>query len=68
MIENSAIALLQSKLDDARRQVRDAVIDFDVPNEKILDLRRELQNAVEELNRLERPSTKKALFGFLKFW
>jgi hypothetical protein len=68
MIENSAIALQQSKLDDARRQVRDAVIDFDVPDEKILELRGELRNAVKELNRLERPATKKGLFEFLKFW
>jgi hypothetical protein len=68
MTENSLIASAQAKLDDARRQIKDAVVNFEIPDETILALRKSARRALDELNRLERQTTKKGLLAQIKFW
>jgi len=67
MARNSFVAITQSRLDDARRQLRGAVVDFDLPDEKILELRADARRAFEELKELDRKARKKGLFSFLGF-
>ncbi len=67
MARNTFIAIAQSRLDDARRQLRGAVVDFRIPDEKILELRANARHAFEELAELDRKARKKGLFGFLGF-
>ena len=57
----STHAAKQSKLDDARRTLREVAIDFSVPDDKLLELRRAFAE-------LDRKAAKKDLLGFLKFW
>jgi len=57
----STHAATQSKLDDTRRALREAAIDFSVPDDKLLELRRAFAE-------LDRKAAKKDLFGLLKFW
>jgi hypothetical protein len=68
MARNSFVAFSQQKLHEARRALRDAVDDFDVPDEKVLELREKARRAFEELRELDRQAAKRGLFGFLKFW
>ncbi len=70
MARNSFVAFAQSKLDETRREVRSAVVDFDVPDEKIIELRQSARRAYEELKELDRKASKQSkqgLFGFLGF-
>jgi hypothetical protein len=56
-----------SELEAARRQIRDAVIDFSIPDDNVLELRADARRIFEEVKELERKSAKKGLFGFLGF-
>ncbi len=62
------IASAQSNLETARRQIKEAVVDLDIPDEAILALRKNARRAQEELNRLQRQAAKKRLLSFLKLW
>jgi hypothetical protein len=65
MARNSLIAFAQAKLDETRRQARDAVVDFSIPDETVLELRKEARRAYEELKEFDRRVAKKGLFSFL---
>jgi len=58
---------MKSKLDLARREMRGAVINLDVPDDKLLELRADTRRLFEEVKELERKVAKKGLFGFLGF-
>ncbi|MGJ0509285.1 MAG: hypothetical protein ACR652_19615 [Methylocystis sp.] len=65
---HALIADAQARLDDARRQLRLAAINFDVPDEELLELRARARNIYNELAGLDRKKLKGSLFGFLKIW
>jgi hypothetical protein len=54
-------------LDETRREVKDAVVNFEIPDETILELRKSAKRAADELKDLDRQAAKKGLFGFLRF-
>jgi predicted ribonuclease toxin of YeeF-YezG toxin-antitoxin module len=58
---------MKSKLDLARREMRGAVINLDVPDDKLLELRADTRRLFEEVKELERKAAKKGLFGILGF-
>jgi hypothetical protein len=64
---NSLVAYGQQRLDEARRALHDAVDDFSVPDDKVLELRKDAQRAFEELKEIDRKAVKRGLFGFLGF-
>ncbi len=68
MAKNSLIAFLQSKLDEARRDLKAAAIDFEIPDEKILELRANARRVFFELKEQDRQAVRKGLFASLKFW
>lgn len=65
---HALIADAQARLDEARRQLRLAAINFDVPDDELLALRANARKIYDELAALDRKKLKKGLFGFLKFW
>ena len=65
MARNSLIAFAQAKLDETRRKARDAVVDFSVPDETVLELRKEARRAYDELKEFDRRAMKKGFFSFL---
>ncbi|MBM3562873.1 MAG: hypothetical protein FJX16_11185 [Alphaproteobacteria bacterium] len=65
---NALIADAQARLDQARRELKSAVVDFDVPDEKLLEIRAAARRVYDELSALDRRKLKGGLFGFLKFW
>jgi hypothetical protein len=67
MARDSILAQMKSKLDLARRELRGAVINLDVPDDNLLELRADTRRLFEEVKELERKATKKGLFGFLGF-
>lgn len=67
MARNTMVAYAQERFDKARRAAVDAVTDFSVPDEKVLELREAARRALEELKELDRRQAKKGFFGFLKF-
>ncbi len=67
MAGDSILAQMKSKLDLALREMRGAVINLDVPDDKLLELRAETRRLFEEVRELERKAAKKGLFGFLGF-
>jgi hypothetical protein len=68
MTNKTLIAHAQTRLDDARRQLRGAAMDFDVPDEQLLELRASARRAYEELREMDRRMLKKGLLQSLKFW
>ncbi len=68
MSGDARIAFVQSQLDEARKEIRAAVVDFSVPDEKLLELRANARSAYEELRELDRRTLRSGLLGFLKFW
>jgi hypothetical protein len=64
---HALIADAQARLDDARRQLRLAAINFDVPDEQLLELRANAKKIYDELAALDAKKLKKGLFSFLKF-
>ena len=67
MAGNSILAHMKSKLDLARRELRGAVINLDVPDDKLLELRADARRFFQEVKELERKAAKKGLLGFLGF-
>ena len=67
MAGDSILTHMKSKLDLARREMRGAVINLDVPDDKLLELRADARRLFEEVKELERKAAKKGLFGFLGF-
>ncbi len=65
---HALIADAQARLDNARRQLRLAAINFDVPDDQLLELRADAKKIYEELAALDRKKLKKGLLGSLKFW
>ena len=68
MARNPLVAYGQQRLDGARRALHDAVDDFNVTDDELLELRKKAQHAFEELKELDRKAAKGGFFGFLKFW
>lgn len=65
---HALIADAQARLDDARRQLRLAAVNFDVSDEELLELRARARNVYNELAALDRKKLKGGLLSFLKFW
>jgi hypothetical protein len=63
MAKNSLIEFAQAQLDEARRALRTAAVDFDVPDEKVLELRAVARRAYEDLAELDRRAAKKGFLG-----
>jgi hypothetical protein len=68
MAKNSLIALLQEKLDAARRELRSAAVDFDISDEELLELRASARRIFSELKEQDRLAAQKGLLAALKFW
>jgi hypothetical protein len=60
---NALVALAQQKLDEARRALHGAVEDFNIPDDEVLELRKNAQRAFEELKEFDRQAAKKGLLG-----
>ena len=65
---HALIADAQARFNEARRELRVAALDFDVSDEKLLELRANARSVFTELKELDRRLTKKGLLGWLKFW
>lgn len=65
---HALIADAQARLNEARRQLRLAAINFDVPDDELLELRAKARKVYDELAVLDRKKLKKGLLGFLKIW
>lgn len=65
---HALIADAQARLDEVRRQLRLAAINFDVPDEELLELRAKARNVYDELAGLDRKKLKGSLLSSLKFW
>jgi hypothetical protein len=65
---NSLIADAQARLDRSRRELKSAVLDFDVSDENLLEMRGAARRVYDELSALDRKKLRRGLFGFLKFW
>ncbi|QGM99256.1 hypothetical protein [Methylocystis parvus] len=65
---HALIADAQARLDNARRELRLAAVNFEVPDEQLLELRANARKVYDELAALDRKKLKKGLFGFLKLW
>ncbi len=65
---HALIADAQTRLDEARRQLRLAAINFDVPDDELLALRSDARKIYDELAALDRKKLKKGLLGLFKFW
>lgn len=67
MTLNALIADARARLDHARRELKSAVLDFDVSDEKLLEMRAAARQVYDELSELDRKKLKRGFFGFLKF-
>ena len=67
MARNALVAYGQQNLSDARRALHHAVDDFSVPDNKVLELRKDARRAFEELKELDRKAAKGGFFGFSNF-
>ena len=65
MARNSLVAFAQTRLDEARRKAREALVDFNVPHETVLELREEAKRAYDELKEFDRQVAKRGLLSFL---
>ena len=68
MSRNPIVTFAQDRLDGARREIKAAVIDFDVSDEKLLELRANARAAYEELRALDAKLLKKGMLSLFKFW
>lgn len=62
------VIFTQNRLDAARREIRQAVVDFDVTDEKLLEMRANARQAYEELRALDRKNLRSGLLAAFKFW
>ncbi|PWB81054.1 MAG: hypothetical protein C3F11_16305 [Methylocystaceae bacterium] len=68
MAKDSLIAFLQTKLDEARRELKSAAIDFEVSDQKLLELRENARRVFLELKEQDQQAVRKGLLAGLKFW
>ncbi len=68
MSRNPIVTFAQDRLDAARREIKAAVIDFDVSDEKLLELRANARTAYEELRALDAKLLHKGILSLFKFW
>ena len=68
MSRNPIVTFAQDRLDAARREIKAAVIDFDVSDEKLLELRANARAAYEELRALDAKLLKKGVLSLFKSW
>jgi vancomycin permeability regulator SanA len=68
MSRNPIVTFAQDRLDAARREIKAAVIDFDVSDEKLLELRANARAAYEELRAMDAKLLKKGILSLFKFW
>ena len=68
MSRNPIVTFAQDRLDAARREIKAAVIDFDVSDEKLLELRANARAAYEEVRALDAKLLKKGMLSLFKFW
>ena len=68
MAADGRVIFTQGRLDAARRELRQAVIDFDVTDEKLLQLRANARQAFEELRELDRKNLTPGFLSLFKFW
>ncbi len=68
MSRNPIVTFAQERLDAARREIKAAVIDFDVSDEKLLELRANARAAYEELRAMDAKLLKKGVLSLFKFW
>ena len=61
MSRNPIVTFAQDRLDTARREIKAAVIDFDVSDEKLLELRANARSAYEELRAMDAKLLKKGI-------
>jgi len=67
MARNSLVAFAQTRFDEARRKAQEALVDFSVADETVLELRVAAKRAYEELKEFDRQAAKKGLFSLLGF-
>jgi hypothetical protein len=67
-MRHALIAAAQERLNEARRELSAAANNFDVSDEKLLELRASARQAFEELKALDRKYLNRGLLSFLKFW
>ena len=65
MARNSLVAFAQTRFDEARRKAQEALVDFSVADETVLELREEAKRAYDELKEFNRQAAKRGFFGFL---
>jgi hypothetical protein len=65
---NALIADAQARLDQARRELKSAVLDFEVADDSLMEMRAAARRVYDELKALDRRKLKGGLFGFLRFW
>ncbi len=66
---HAQIAEAQKTLDTARRELKNAAINFDVSDEELLEARANVRRIYDELKALDaKKLSRQGLFGFLKFW
>jgi hypothetical protein len=62
MANRNIVRLLETKFDEAQRDLRSAVIDFKIGDDKLLELRAAVRRAEQDLQEAKR---KKGLLGIL---
>ena len=65
MARNSLVAFAQTRFNDARRKAQEALVDFNVADETVFELREEAKRAYDELREFDRQAAKRGLFSFL---
>ncbi len=68
MTNDARVTFAQNRLNAARAELRAAVIDFSIPDEKLLEMRANGRAAYEEMRALNSQKLKKSVFAALKFW
>ena len=68
MSRDAKVTFAQSQLDASRRELKAAAIDFDVPDEKLLELRANARAADQDMRALDAKLLKKGPLSLIKFW
>ena len=58
----------QSRVEDFQSVLLEAVEDFSIPDDKLLELRENARREFKKLKELNRKGAMKRFFDFLKFW
>jgi hypothetical protein len=69
-VADARVVFAQRRLDEARRNLRNAALDFSVADEKLLELRAEARRAFNDIKAIDEQVAKsrQGLFGAFKFW